>query len=34
LKEAAVEARKVIDAYRAEKEKQFDEFVKTVSPTS
>jgi hypothetical protein len=31
LKEATVEARRVIDGYREEKEKQFQEFVKTVS---
>lgn len=30
LKEATVEARRVIDGYRGEKEKQFQDFVKTV----
>jgi len=30
LKEATVEARRVIEGYRAEKEEQFQEFVKTV----
>ncbi|GAB5030471.1 v-type g subunit [Nannochloropsis oceanica] len=34
LKEATVEARRVIEGYRAEKEEQFQEFVKTKYGTS